>query len=130
LSNSATRFAEWLFRILLAFPGTFPAMRRLILALTEEDSMKKFAYVIAALGVFAIVAPSIASAQDVVVGRDRIGISQDRDRAGARAEAREGRGEFRERREFRRHRAEFRERREFRRHRHGDRVVVIKRREY
>ena len=86
--------------------------------------MKKFAYVIAALGVFAIAAPSIASAQDVVVGRDRIGISQDRDRAGARAESRE------DRREFRRHRAEFRERREFRRRHHGDRVVVIKRREY
>ncbi len=90
----------------------------------------KFGYVIVALGVFAIAAPSIASAQDVVVGRDRIGISQDRDRIGARAEGREGRGEIRERREFRKHRAEFRERREFRRHRDGDRVVVIKRREY
>ena len=81
--------------------------------------MKKFAYVIAALGVFAIVAPSIASAEDVVVRRDR-------DRIGARADFREDRGEFRK------HRAEFRERREFRRHRYGDRVVVIKRshREY
>jgi hypothetical protein len=99
-------------------------MRRLILALTEEDSMKKFAYVIAALGALVIAAPSIASAQDVGRDRDRVGISHDRDRLGARAEFRE------DRREFRRHRAEFRERREFRRHRHGDRVVTIKRREY
>jgi Ni/Co efflux regulator RcnB len=76
--------------------------------------MKKFAYIIAAVGVFAIAAPSIASAQDV--GRDRIG-------------AREHRGDFREHREFRKHHAEFRE---HRRHRHGDRVVVVKRphREY
>jgi hypothetical protein len=88
--------------------------------------MKKFAYVIAALGTLVIAAPSIASAEDVVIrhDRDRIGVSHDRDRLGARAEFRE------DRREFRRHRAEFRERREFRRHRHG--VVVIKRshREY
>jgi hypothetical protein len=83
-------------------------MRRLILALTEEDSMKKFGYVIAALGVFAIVAPSIASAEDVVVRRD-----------GDRIGVREHRGEFRE------HRAEFREHRGW--HRHHDKMVIVKR---
>jgi hypothetical protein len=86
-------------------------MRRLILALTEEDSMKKFAYVIAALGTFAIVAPSIASAEDVVVRRDR-----------DRIDAREHRGEFRE------HRAEFREHRGWRRH--HDKVVILKHRRH
>ncbi|HET6838248.1 MAG TPA: hypothetical protein VFH41_00765 [Bradyrhizobium sp.] len=93
------------------FNGTFLRMRRLILALTEEDSMKKFGYIIAALGVFAIAAPSIASAQDVVVGRDR---------DHARGEFREHRGEFRE------HRAEFREHRDHGWRRHHDKVVIIK----
>jgi Ni/Co efflux regulator RcnB len=86
-------------------------MRRLFLALTEEDSMKKFGYIIAALGVFAIAAPSIASAQDV--GRDRV-----------RVDAREHRGEFRE------HRAEFREHRDRGWHRHHDKVVIIKHRHH
>jgi hypothetical protein len=48
--------------------------------------MKKFGYVIAALGVFAIAAPSIASAEDVVIKRDG-----DHHRMGARAEIREHR---------------------------------------
>lgn len=78
--------------------------------------MKKIGYVIAALGVIAIAAPSIASAEDLVIKRDG-------DRHGARAEFREHRGEFRE------HRAEFRER-GWRRHR-GDKVVIVKhRRDY
>jgi hypothetical protein len=83
--------------------------------------MKKFGYVIAALGVFAIAAPSIASAEDLVIKRDG-------DRVGARAEVREHRGEFRDRREFREHRAEFRER-GWRRH-HADKVVIIKNRRH
>jgi hypothetical protein len=92
-------------------------MRRLLVTLTEEESMKKFGYVIAALGVFAIAAPSIASAENVVIKRDR-------DHIGARADLREHRGEFRERR------AEFREHRGWRegwRHRH-DKVVILKHR--
>jgi hypothetical protein len=36
---------------------------------TEEDNMKKFGYVIAALGAIAIAAPSIASAETVVIKR-------------------------------------------------------------
>jgi hypothetical protein len=81
--------------------------------------MKKFGYIILALGTLAIAAPSIASAEDLVIKRDG-------DRVGARAEFREGRGEFRDRREFRERRAEFRER-GWRRHR-GDKVVIIKHR--
>jgi hypothetical protein len=36
---------------------------------TEEDSMKKFGYVIAALAAIVIAAPSIASAETVVIKR-------------------------------------------------------------
>jgi hypothetical protein len=93
--------------------------------LTKEDSMKKLGYVIAALGVFAIAAPSIASAEEFAIGRDR-----DHKRA-----------EFREHREFRDRdrlrsgaRAEYRERREWRergwRHRHADKVMIIKKRHH
>jgi hypothetical protein len=48
--------------------------------------MKKFGYIIAALGVFAIAAPSIASAEDVVIKRDGD------HRHDARAEFRDHRG--------------------------------------
>jgi hypothetical protein len=83
--------------------------------------MKKFGFVIAALGVLTIAAPSIASAEDVVIRRDR-------DHIGARAEVRESpRAESREHREFRGSRAEFRERGW--RHRH-DRVVILKHRRH
>jgi hypothetical protein len=47
---------------------------------TQEDNMKKFGYVIAALGAIAIAAPSIASAETVVVKH------HDHGRSGARAE--------------------------------------------
>jgi hypothetical protein len=69
---------------------------------TEEDSMKKLGYVIAALGAIAIAAPSIASAETVVIKRG------DHHRYGARAE-------FREHRDFGRHEG----------WRHHDRKVVI-----
>jgi hypothetical protein len=77
--------------------------------------MKKFGYIIAALGTIAIAAPSIASAQDLVVrGGDR--------------DHHERRGEFRE------HRAEFREHRDHGWHegwrRHHDKVVIIKHRRH
>jgi hypothetical protein len=48
---------------------------------TEEDNMKKFGYVIAALGAIAIAAPSIASAETVVIKR-----GGDHHNFGARAE--------------------------------------------
>ena len=79
--------------------------------------MKKFAYIIAALGTLAIAAPSIASAQDVGRDRDRIG-------------AREHRGDFREHREFRKHHAEFREHRDHGWRRHHDKVVILKHRRH
>jgi hypothetical protein len=48
---------------------------------TEEDNMKKFGYVIAALGAIAIAAPSIASAETTVTKS-----GGDRHNFGARAE--------------------------------------------
>jgi hypothetical protein len=71
----------------------------------EESNMKKLGYVIAALGAITIAAPSIASAETIVVRHG------DRDNYGARAE--------------------FREHRDHGwRHRHHDRVVVIKHRHH
>jgi hypothetical protein len=74
----------------------------------EEHNMKKLGYLIAALGAIAVAAPSIASAEDVVIKH------RDHDRFGARAE-------------FREHRDHDRD--------HGwrghhDRVVVIKHRHH
>ena len=86
--------------------------------------MKRFGYVIAALGAIAIAAPSIASAETVVIKKHHFG---------PRAEFREHR--FGPRAEFREHRfgarAEFREHRdrgwhEGWRHRHADKTVIIK----
>jgi hypothetical protein len=51
----------------------------------EENDMTKFGYLIAALGTLAIAAPSIASAEDVVIRHG------DHNRYGARAEFREHR---------------------------------------
>jgi hypothetical protein len=72
--------------------------------------MKKFGYVVAALGAIAIAAPSIASAETVVIKR-----GGDHHRFGARAE-------FREHRDYGRH--------EGWRHRHADKVVIIKHRRH
>ncbi len=74
--------------------------------------MKKLGYVIAALGAIAVAAPSIASAETVVIKH------RDHDRYGARAE-------YREHRDFREHRD--RGWHEGWRH-HRDRVVVVKHR--
>jgi hypothetical protein len=75
--------------------------------------MKKFGYIIAALGAIAIAAPSIASAETVVIGH---GGDRDHHRGyGARAE-------FREHRDHGRH--------EGWRHRHADRVVIVKHRHH
>jgi hypothetical protein len=73
----------------------------------EEDEMKKLGYVIAALGVIAVAAPSIASAETVVIKRGGYHHGY-----GARAE-------FREHRDRGWH--------EGRRHHDHDRMVVIKR---
>jgi hypothetical protein len=73
------------------------------LNLEEEDIMKKFGYIIAALATLAIAAPSIASAETVVIKRggghhdrdsyrghraDKVVIKRGGDRYGARAEIR------------------------------------------
>lgn len=47
--------------------GTFLPAVKFDLHSMEEDDMKKLAYVIAAIGALAIAAPSIASAETVVV---------------------------------------------------------------
>jgi hypothetical protein len=71
----------------------------------EENDMKKLGYVIAALGAMAIAAPSIASAETVVVKHG------DRDHMGSHAE-------FREHRDHGWHRH------------HHDKVVIIKHRRH
>jgi hypothetical protein len=84
--------------------------------------MKKFGYVIAALGAIAIAAPSIASAETTIIKRhygaraDKVVIKRggDRQRLGARAE-------FREHRDFGRHEG-------WRRHGRADKTVIIKHR--
>jgi hypothetical protein len=80
----------------------------LIFVKCEEDKMKKFGYVIAALGAIAVAAPSIASAETVVIKRG--GHHWD----GARAE-------FREHRDRGWHEGWWH-------HRDRDRVVIVKHR--
>ena len=63
----ALTLAEQLFRILFGFSGNVASGAKFIPCSTEEDSMKKIGYVIAALAAIAIAAPSIASAETVVV---------------------------------------------------------------
>jgi hypothetical protein len=77
---------------------------------TEEDTMKKLGYVIAALGAIAIAAPSIAGAETTIIKRDG-----DHHRFGARAQ-------FGEHRDFGRH--------EGWRHHHDRKVVIIKHRRH
>jgi hypothetical protein len=106
--DNPARVAEQLFRILFGFPRNVRIDELLNVSLTEEDSMKKFGYVLAALGAIAIAAPSIASAETVVVKRGGYHHGY-----GARAE--------------------FREHRDHGWHRGGhdhDRVTVIKRHRY
>jgi hypothetical protein len=75
--------------------------------------MKKLGYIIAALGALIIAAPSIASAQTVVIKRG--GGYHGHHHGGPRAE-------FRGHRDRGYHRGS--------RHGHGDRVVIIKKRRY
>jgi hypothetical protein len=100
--------AEQLFRILFGFRRNVRIAELLNVGLTEEDIMKKFGYVLAALGAIAIAAPSIASAETIVVKRGGYHHGY-----GARAE-------FREHRDHGWHRGW---------HDH-DRVTVIKRHRY
>ena len=72
--------------------------------------MKKFGYVIAALGAIAVAAPSIASAETVVIKR------------GAHHHHMGARAEFREHRDFGMHRGW--------RHHRADKVVTIKKRQH
>jgi hypothetical protein len=74
--------------------------------------MKKLGYVIAALGAIAIAAPSIASAETMVIKRG----DRDHHRFGARAE-------FREHRDSGRHEG-------WRRHDHDRKVLIIKHRRH
>jgi hypothetical protein len=83
-------------------------VRCLILAQLEEDNVKKLGFVIAALGAMVIAAPSIASAETVVIKRGGHHYGY-----GARAE-------FREHRDYGWHRGW--------RNRHADKVVIIKHR--
>lgn len=71
--------------------------------------MKKFAYVLAALGALAVAVPSIASAETIVIKRG----GHHHGWHGARAQMHRDRGWHRGWR-----------------HRHADRVVVIKKRHY
>jgi hypothetical protein len=72
--------------------------------------MRKFGLIIAALGVIAIAAPSIASAETIVIKR------------GGHHHGYGARAEFREHRDHGWH--------EGRRHRHADRVVIVKQRRH
>jgi hypothetical protein len=85
--------------------GTFRWLAMFYPRSNEEDNMRKLGYVVAALGAIAIAAPSIASAETVVIKRG------DHDRFGPRAE-------FREHRDRGWH--------EGWRHHHADRVVIVK----
>jgi hypothetical protein len=59
--------SEQPFRILFGFFGNVASLAKFNLCSNEEDNMKKFGYVIAALATIAIAAPSIASAETIVV---------------------------------------------------------------
>lgn len=73
--------------------------------------MKKFGFVLAALGAMIVAAPSIASAQTVVIKRGGGYHGHHHHGHGARAEYRRDRGWHRG-------------------HRHGSKVIVIKKRRY
>jgi hypothetical protein len=61
--------SEQLFRKLLQFRRNVALHRSFSSSQSEEDTMKKFAYVLAALGAMAVAVPSIASAETVVIKR-------------------------------------------------------------
>src|SRR5260370_41149234 len=103
----ADLIAEQPFRILLGFPGNVPLGCDVNPHSMEEDNMKRLGYVFAALGAIAIAAPSIASAETLVIKH------RDHDRFGARAE-------FREHRDYGRHEGWG--------HPHADQVVIVKHR--
>jgi hypothetical protein len=61
--------SEWLFRKLLRFRRNVPPHCLFSSSQCEEDIMRKFAYLLAALGAMAVAVPSIASAETVVIKR-------------------------------------------------------------
>src|SRR6478735_6756807 len=95
----------------LRVPGERSSVCAVLSGTTEEDIMKKFGYVLAALGAIIVAAPSIASAETVVIKRGGYHNGYHHG-YGARAEYRHDRGW---------HRGW---------HGHRDRVVVIKRHRY
>jgi hypothetical protein len=88
--------------ILLGFIGNVRRDPMLMSHLNVEDIMKKFGFIIAALGTIAIAAPSIANAEGMVIRHDH-------DRLNARAEMHRDHG-------WHRH--------------HHDRVVIVKHRHH
>jgi hypothetical protein len=77
--------------------------------------MKRLAYIVAALGAFAIAAPTMASAETVVIKERGYHHGYHHPHYGARAEFRHDRGWHRGWRHG---------------HRHGDRIVIIKKHRY
>jgi hypothetical protein len=72
--------------------GTFPSRAMFSSHSNEEEDMKRLGYIIAAIGAIAIAAPSIASAETVVIKRGDRHHGEFRDhRFGPRAEYREHR---------------------------------------
>src|SRR5882672_10304331 len=98
-----------MFRILCGFRRNVPLRQMFDPHLIEEDIMKKFGFIIAALGALAIAAPSIASAETVVIKRGGYHHGY-----GARAEMH---------RDYGWHRG-------WRNRHHGDKVVIIKKQRY
>ena len=66
---AASTLAERLFRILIGFRRNVRLDSPFDPHPTEEDVMRKLGFVIAALGAIAVVVPSIASAETVVIKR-------------------------------------------------------------
>src|SRR5207237_4538966 len=101
-------------RIFSGFPGERSCgADAYLLAAQEEDFMRKFGYVVAAIVAVGIAVPSIAGAETVVIKHGDHDRYRDRDA-----------------------RAEYREHREFRTHpdhgwrHHADRVVIVKHRHH
>jgi hypothetical protein len=106
LNSPEDALPERLFRKLWQFLRNVPLHPRFSPSQCEEDNMRKFAYVLGALAAIAIAAPSIASAETVVIKRG----GHHHGWYGAHAMMHQDRGWHRGWRH------------------HGDRVVVIKKR--
>ena len=103
--------AEQLFRKLFGFLRNVSMPALFHPRSIEEEAMKKFGLVVAAIGALAVAVPSIASAETVVIKRGGYHHGY-----GAHAE-------FREHRDHGWHEG-------WRRHHHADRVVIVKHRRH